>query len=606
MPNDSNRALSQLPELARVPGNQIKLYKQILREEFERKEANAKLEFKEMLVQDLGKIKDKLLALLAENERVTDIERLERDEFVIDVPRKDRVFSEGEKECEDIRREAEKTVLRLELLRERVKQSTWDTMEVQQKAVKSIQSDTLIFNYPVRKRVNNEMRRLNQIIRMRKIELKERYARMEAKLKEGLDEDEFSKFTEEYIMNRTRSRPDYLEDGSILEAAAEFAAKDEMKKAQKKKQGEQNLNVAEAGQGAKKMPILKITKGKLGVKTKKKDDDDEGQQDKGKMQQREIRGMEEMHWKVYFKIQELQKAQENLDKNPNIFDLLYEPFELFTDVRKRNQIELIKGVVFELKKDYNNEFIDLEKFKEDQQFAIKEKNEQITEILENLKQTEELFEPKSHPLENPEIILTVDPSEIKVEKYLTKEEREILAAERKKQEEREAALKGDNVGQRGLKVMMGGTELNLKKDKGQLDQELIREDWMNKPFDDMTEEEKTKFKEFEQKEKEFKEKQKKAWEQDLKKIKGEIIEIQLRFEERLLTLFKKKLFIDVRILEQELYLIRLVIMLHDAKETRLDEKKYRDEMIRLEGEKAAKEDMINYFKEFSQDLDLKL
>lgn len=79
---------------------------------------------------------------------------------------------------------------------------------------------------------------MNQIIRIRKIELKERYARMEAKLKEGLDEDEFSKFTEEYIMNRTRCLPDYLEDSAILEAAAEFAAKDEMKKAMKKKQGE--------------------------------------------------------------------------------------------------------------------------------------------------------------------------------------------------------------------------------------------------------------------------------------------------------------------------------------------------------------------------------
>jgi hypothetical protein len=72
---------------------------------------------------------------------------------------------------------------------------------------------------------------LNQIIKIRKIELKERYARMETKLKEGLDEDEFSKFTEEYIMNRTRSMPEYLEDGSILEAAAEFAERDEMKKA---------------------------------------------------------------------------------------------------------------------------------------------------------------------------------------------------------------------------------------------------------------------------------------------------------------------------------------------------------------------------------------
>ena len=130
-PSGSNTALTNLPELARVPGHQIKLYKQILREEFERREANAKLEFKDMLVADLSKIKDKLLALLAENERVTDIERLERDDFVIDVDRKDRVETEGEKECEDIRKEAEKTVLRLELLRDRVKQSTWDTMEIQ-------------------------------------------------------------------------------------------------------------------------------------------------------------------------------------------------------------------------------------------------------------------------------------------------------------------------------------------------------------------------------------------------------------------------------------------------------------------------------------------
>lgn len=72
---------------------------------------------------------------------------------------------------------------------------------------------------------------------------------------------------------------------------------------------------------------------------------------------------------------------------------------------------------------------------------------------------------------------------------------------------------------------MGGTELNLKKDQGNLQTELPREDWMNKPVEEMNDEEKYKLKEFEQKEKEFKEKQKKAWEQDLKKIKGEILEI---------------------------------------------------------------------------------
>ena len=58
-----------------------------------------------------------------------------------------------------------------------------------------------------------------------------------------------------------------------------------------------------------------------------------------------------------------------------------------------------------------------------------------------------MFEPSSHVLENPEHILTIDvEKEIKVEKYLTKEERAELEEKRKRDEEREAALKGDNVG----------------------------------------------------------------------------------------------------------------------------------------------------------------
>lgn len=79
---------------------------------------------------ELMEIKKGLMTLLSENERVTDLERLERDEFVIDVSRRDLVFDEGEKECEEIRNEADKTILRLQLLRDRVKAATWDTMEV--------------------------------------------------------------------------------------------------------------------------------------------------------------------------------------------------------------------------------------------------------------------------------------------------------------------------------------------------------------------------------------------------------------------------------------------------------------------------------------------
>lgn len=100
-------------------------------EEFHRSQEAAKQAFRQQLVGELSQIKDKLNALLAENERVTDIERLDRDEFVIDVIRSAKVVDEGENECAEIRKEAERTVLRLELLRHRVKQSTWDKMEIQ-------------------------------------------------------------------------------------------------------------------------------------------------------------------------------------------------------------------------------------------------------------------------------------------------------------------------------------------------------------------------------------------------------------------------------------------------------------------------------------------
>lgn len=63
-------------------------------------------------------------------------------------------------------------------------------------------------------------------------------------------------------------------------------------------------------------------------------------------------------------------------------------------------------------------------------------------------------------------------------------------------------------------------------------------------------------------------------------------------------LFKKKLFFDVRVMEQELYIIRLTIMLHDAKETALDQNKYHEERDKLERELKEKEEMISTFYNF--------
>ena len=73
-------------------------------------------------------------------------------------------------------------------------------------------------------------------------------------------------------------------------------------------------------------------------------------------------------------------------------------------------------------------------------------------------------------------------------------------------------MKGDNVQQRGLKTMIGGNELNLKKDKNKNETTLEMEDWMlTKAVEQMNEDEKARFEDFKRRKKELEEKQQKAW-----------------------------------------------------------------------------------------------
>lgn len=95
---------------------------------------------------------------------------------------------------------------------------------------------------------------------------------------------------------------------------------------------------------------------------------------KDKLQARDIKGMEEIYWAVHYQIRNLEEMKKALDK-PNIWDLIYEGFELYTDTRKRLQIELLREVIFELKRDCNKEFDSLVQFKDECLFSIKEKND---------------------------------------------------------------------------------------------------------------------------------------------------------------------------------------------------------------------------------------
>lgn len=176
-------------------------------------------------------------------------------------------------------------------------------------------------------------------------------------------------------MNRMAGKPEFMTDESIALAAAEFARKDAEKKLRRNMEELKNQANNAKGEEGKRKPYLKLTKGRLGTKIRKKDDDgDMGKQNMN--MERDIKGMEELHWKVVYMERELEELKKALEApNPNIYDLLYDCFELYTDQRKRTQIELDREVIFELKRDFNKEFIILENYKQEQIYLIKEKND---------------------------------------------------------------------------------------------------------------------------------------------------------------------------------------------------------------------------------------
>lgn len=83
-PGDSGE-IAQMPSLNLLNVEDMKLFTDVMQEEFERANAEKKMEFKRRMMEQLGVIQSKLKELLHENNNVTEIEKLERDEFVVDV-----------------------------------------------------------------------------------------------------------------------------------------------------------------------------------------------------------------------------------------------------------------------------------------------------------------------------------------------------------------------------------------------------------------------------------------------------------------------------------------------------------------------------------------
>ncbi|KAM9611800.1 cilia- and flagella-associated protein 43 isoform 1-T2 [Morphnus guianensis] len=250
--------------------------------------------------------------------------------------------------------------------------------------------------------------------------------------------------------------------------------------------------------------------------------------------------------------------------------ILYHQWDLHTREQKVNQIVLLKDIIYKVKTAFNKEFDIVAQQKEQEIARVKERNLRIREILAQLDLQVEVWEPALTDDEIPEQALTVQDSEIKVEKYLTQQEREKAEMLAKLEMERHLAAM-DNERLRALNDMMGGV-LEVKKEDI-LKMDIPPPPFISKPEHVWSDEEKKIFREHEKKVKQLneeKENYRRALENELKKLEASIQETTQNFDETVCKLSERKVKIEMVIYQEELKIVNLIyaLLLDEELDTR--------------------------------------
>ncbi|KAI8899961.1 WD40-repeat-containing domain protein [Globomyces pollinis-pini] len=413
--------------------------------------SNEKILYSNHITNKLKSISDRLSKLIAKNDLAPTLEKIDRSEFVIDLRERDRLLEETDKLLSDIRQQQETENIKKRIIRNRLKKECWDSMDTIGQSVKSFKIDSMIgrllevTNYPIRHRSIQEIRKIDNIKRLRRIQLDVQSA-MHKKV-----EQEKHNHDHEEIPTETRNEPEKLPHSHLL----------------------------------------------------------------------------------------------------------YNNNELITKERRRIQSYIIGECINDIKDAFKTKFKDIVKSKQDDIQKIEEKNERISLILTQLQLQEKVYHPELDEDEMPETIIEVKDSEVTVERVLSAEELKKVELKRLQAEERLKNQGEDNFRQRALIQMMNG-KLDDRKSQEEKE-EVTKPEWMNKPKDEMSDEEKKLLKEFEKKMAIFKEEQekhRKALETELRKLQAGISEIQDAFDQKLKEFSQYKLNVDKDIYERELKMIK--------------------------------------------------
>jgi len=447
-------------------------------------------------------ISTQLTKLLEDNLRASELERMDRGEFVVDVAREQSTVQTNKERAEEVRQAIKQSDAMKDMMSARLRHDCYESMRVKRIVLFALADHlTAVENFAIVHESAQDTLMFEKLRRLRVLEIREMQAKAGAEA------------THDHRVWPGRrvcvpSRVSYIVNEGTL------SPKPDVIEALKKEE-------QEAAAGSKK-----------GDKGAAALDDD---------------------------LENAMGLPTELDLS-SILTLLYPPTALKTPNQKRMQMTFLARLIVDMKEAFNQHFDTLHSQKQDELEKIGERNVRIAEILEQLKSEEPCFTPYTNDLEQPETVLKVLDTEMTCKPYETeamKQAREAVEAEKRR---KEAESQKDNVGERALIDMMNGT-LEVKKE-GALEVEMEpMPDWMQEvQQEEMNEEQRAEYDAYQDKLKaweEAREKERKALELELKKLRTEVTDLVKAFDEKVEELAGLRIRVQLAISTQEMYILRL-------------------------------------------------
>ena len=366
--------------------------------------------------------------LFSENSKLEKHEQLKEEEMIIDLEKIDEEQKKNAEIANDLTKKRFKELCEMELQKQVLYEKTYCKMIDKEDDRKINNNIRLVYNstgdrelqtYALPNLSEDYKKKLHYVKQMRLLQKMEDYKRRNENSKPLLNQDDITCKQETYILNRTPVKPTIIEQEVILVA-----------------DGAEKLSEADkAALLAEEKSRSSVVKYRLQrnpyEEVNKKGGDDADQIAKGPEEQIYKDDLQ-MEYRTVIEYKDPPDLEFKPLNEISSYLLLYSPFELYTNVRIRNQIILLLDVIHEYKRTFNAEYFVyikernqlLEKFN-----TNKSAIEAIKEILVDIPIQDYNYAMNVH--EDNEWIDKFSEKDIDVPHYYSKEEKEQMEQEKK-------------------------------------------------------------------------------------------------------------------------------------------------------------------------------